>query len=516
MQKEAKLKIGVEGADRAARELRGVKAAASDLGKGLVGGGLGSFKELGANIRALADDVAKAATGIKSFDFGAAKDRAKGFEEQITRLSLRSGESVGRLSAGFKQVAQDVGVMPERLVETATSFARMTYDGSNAVKMVQDLGDKANDSGRQVEDLLPLATTLRNAFGVGTGDMAKGFDRVRQVAEDLKIAGGERAFQDLIVGLGPQIERLGLTSEKAGNQIRALIGESVKGIKSPGLQREAAAGAVSGPGASPAELIRTLEYNPYDKKTGQIREDLRLKVEEDIRNKTRKRLGGQGGWLAYMNQYGAEEGTRRWNRNYDEVRETARKQDELDTVSATPLRPPDAPLLSQKGVVTTGGGTMDQAVMPRYYSTLNLKGGYRPTVAGLRNSREVEKAMTELGVGVSLARVEDEYQDTFKGARGVQAGVETALGVLPNSAQQVARIGFAGVAGMSASNTDMAQEKKAIADAAQIRILQQIDASIKALPNGTADAIKRNQPGRIVDVNQSVQADKANNKSPGR
>ena len=164
IERNARLTVGVNGVDQAVRGAKQVDSAWTQVGKNLIQI-KSPIAEVAANFRRLVTDISDAATGMKAIDWNGSKERAKAFEEQVTRMAVRSGQDMVLLKKSVAETAESIGVVPERVIAAADSFERLTYDGQGAVDAVAALGAEANRTGRQLEELAPLGVVMKNAFG---------------------------------------------------------------------------------------------------------------------------------------------------------------------------------------------------------------------------------------------------------------------------------------------------------------------------------------------------------------
>lgn len=493
LEKRATLTVGVEGAGPARRELESLARSSEAIGKALGGGATGFLKEAAGNLARLGSEFASAATGMKALDFGEAKNRAKAFEEQVTRLALRSGKDIGALAGEIKGVAVEMGRAPEDVASLAKEFGKLSYDAAGGVEAIRQIGDKAQRSGRNVEELMPVGAALARSFGTASQNMGEGFERIRQLSGALKTAGGERGFQEMIVALGPQLEMMGLRTDEARNKMLAFTGVFAQAGKNPAQAQafgQQAAGMLEG--IDPVLMEKTLGYDPYNE-TGTIEDP--AKVMRQLYQKGARRLGGAKGKalrMALRRQFGTRLGSVIYHGGQGMFDEADRQRKALDT--ATHMQEGGALYLGNVGEEAT-------PEQRREMEAITGRGGLRRTAAGQRRIREAEKANVQLEVGGYTAKVEDAYQDQFKGNRGAQAAIETTVGkVLPGSAGAV-------VTGLAAAGAASAAGTQPAITPGEARTHALLERVVQAQEK-TATAVKSQVPGAI-DLGTRTELNKA-------
>ncbi len=417
---EAKLRMGIEGAEQVIREIEKVRKARADLSKEEANAARESERlekkriekerqvvesvkgQIVDNLVRGLDSAISAATYFKKIDFKDATESAKHFDEAVTRLSLRGTENIGALAQRTTDVSNSIGVASDKVLGIATAFSDMTYSTGGSVDVVKAMGDAANKSGKQIEQMFPLAVTLGRSFGTSSKQIESGFQRIEDLSKKIGTTGGLRAFQDTIAALGPLMERTGIKTEESRDRMLAFIGTLGKGL-APGQATLIGAQALGSlQGMNPLALIRTLKENPYDEH-GRINDP--DKVYAKLKQQTIKRLGPKMAYYAYLNSFGPELGSELFNKNYDHLEET---------------------------VAQSKAGKSQK------------KGGLLETKAGARLAYDVkhENRAREI-IGNPLLAMQDEGKKqalTSIGGLDAQIFEDTAMGLLPSPMQRVAEI----------------------------------------------------------------------------
>ena len=152
MDREAKIKLKAEGASRAAGEVREVKKEVSDLAKTATGTQT-FLTDLARGAMRLASEAARTANDTRPISFQSAADSAKRFDDQVTRLAIRSQRDIGALRQQFVATGKDIGALPDRVAGAASALTKLT--GSNKAADAMDaLGREANDTDRSLEEMV--------------------------------------------------------------------------------------------------------------------------------------------------------------------------------------------------------------------------------------------------------------------------------------------------------------------------------------------------------------------------
>lgn len=427
IEKSARLTVGVDGADRAVADARKIKEAWGGIGPTAVSLG-GAFAAVAYGAVRMATDVAKAATGVKAIDFNAATEGARRFDDAVTRMSLRGGSDVDTLKGRFREVGQQIAVMPERVAAVAREIGRVTYaDIGSVAKDMRALGDEANDTDRSLEDMVALREGLFK-LGVPIGQAAAGIAKIRDVAADLKTVGGHIALEDTLVRLAPQLARFSGGIERAA----ATVGVLGKGL--PAHVAEQVTGGVMGMMGSFDPLLVTKKlqqmtgdrhYSPYERG-----EDGVLRYKKEVPGLLQRAFRrAPGGFNAAIRAAGGDINVaeRFYNTDWGDV--------SYHEQGPARARAKAAGLVAEGAIDLRDVKGSDVSFAQRVYAESMGKGPaasrFSQTAAGARAETDVERAAVENEVGEMLQAQRDKRNASYKGRRHLQAAEETISSYVP-------------------------------------------------------------------------------------
>ena len=157
MDREAKIKLIAEGASRAQAETNRTADAVGNIGT-KAGLASGALQELGRVAFRIASDAARAFNDVRPIEFGKAGDQARQFSDQIARYAQRFGADAGSMRSQFMQVGESIGATSDRVAGFARSLSEIT--STDAAGAVRDLGEYANQTGRELEEVTEIGGTL--------------------------------------------------------------------------------------------------------------------------------------------------------------------------------------------------------------------------------------------------------------------------------------------------------------------------------------------------------------------
>lgn len=446
MDREAKIKLIAEGAERAASEVRGVKDEVGGIA-GAAQKAERALADVGKALYHMASDAAKVANDTKPISFAAAADSAKKFDDTVTRLATRSGKEIGGLKERFRDVGTQIGVVPQRVAEVTRALGRMTNSGE-AVEAIKALGDEANDTDRSLEEVAELGATFYNKLGVPLDKVGDAIRRVRGVAADLKTAGGHIALEDTLVRLGPLLANFqgGLT------RAAATVGVLGRG-KSAEVGRETT-GQILGTleGLDPILLTRKLRqitgdknYKPYAP-DAQGRVVLKREVPALLQGHLRKLPQTASYQLFGRSRAGVQAAETFLRADLGEIpTEEARIELQEDAEADARAR---AERAAQHGANRHASGRLSE--LPGLSDLVSTSGGrastFSGTAAGRRARTDVERENVSLTAGDYLQRQRDKRNNLYSGHRGTQAAVDTFKAYLPAKLERPLELLEAGVA----------------------------------------------------------------------
>lgn len=197
----ASIKIGIDGVNDIRSALRMLKSE--------FGGLEGTLKGIATGFVRLGADVAKAATGLKAIDFGAAADKYKQIDDQITRMAIRGGKSIEDLKAKFKDFGRQAGVGTGEFANAAKQFDRATFSGiDDAAEAMKNLGAYAEDTDRSLEEMVELGSDLYTKIGVPASRVEIELRKIQTIASNTGLASGFLGLEDSLRRLLPIAAKL--------------------------------------------------------------------------------------------------------------------------------------------------------------------------------------------------------------------------------------------------------------------------------------------------------------------
>ena len=456
MGNRAEIEIGAR--DNASKKIDDVKRSVAELGgeirknklNTIIGDSQKDFNAAGKVVDTLketlkgayraATDFSRAANDIKPLNFGAAADRAKAFDDTLTRMSIRSGKGVDTLRGTFVGLSKEIGVMPERVANATRALNRLTY-GNDAENAMKALGDEANDTDRSIEDMIPLGEALNNKLGVPAQRVAGELLKIKNIAVDLQTVGGRVALEDTLVRLSPLLARVA----GGARHHAAIVGQLGKGKSKEVAEEEAGAiyGAIAG--ADPLLVTKALrqqtgnrKYQAYERDPFSGRVQLKAEALPLLQKKFKNAPGGKAALTRLLgNNVGAAEAL--WDLDFDEIEklefgEAGQRAKKRGLPAERRVFDLDKPLSEEdkKEIDTLAGGPVS-----------GQKSIYSKTASGQRATIDQEKGEVELKVGGYVQKLRDQRDKSYEGHRGEQAATDTALQYLPSGIANALSIGDA-------------------------------------------------------------------------
>lgn len=434
MADDVRIGLYATGGDKAAADVNKVNSAVQNLANSAqkssgateqLGGAVADFAKralpaataaavvvdvLGAGLK-IAKEWSDAGRDMRPINFGKAADDFKAYDDRVTRFSVSVGANAEQMRAKFERVGAQVGVMPQKLAETAAGLSRMT--GTDASDAMKDLATEANDSNRSIEELAELGATLHNQLGVPIGKVGEELRRARGYAEDFGHAGGHVALEDSLQRLSALFARVQGGAQYAGLAL-AVLGQG----KSKEVAEETTA-AIFGAFTGANKLLTVRKYrelthdnqaSPFEKNP----ETGRFEMKQDALERFHKYFKGRpyGSTLRFFGDN--LEATETFLNDFDKVGQQKRSYAEQRRA------------LEEGGAIKLDelkGETRDALKLNEFGIGDKKGGGFAVTAAGRRASTEVEKTNVQLGVGENRQEARDASDAMYEGRRGVQAAI---------------------------------------------------------------------------------------------
>jgi len=480
-------------------------------GFGIQKAAISGVKEVLKSAYQAASDFSRAANDIKPINFAASADRAKAFDDTLTRMAVRGGQQVEVLKKKFKETGVEIGVMPERVAATARALQKATYSNDSADAM-KALGDEANDTDRSLEDMVEIGATLYTKLGVPMDKVGSALKTIKMAAADLQTVGGHIALEDTLVRLSPLLAKFGgglrrhvATMAVLGKGKAPEVAEEEFGIIYGALER-----------ADPLLVTRAFRetggnknYQPYERDPATGRTRLKRAALPLLQQRARKAPGGMGALIRLFGGGIAGVGAAQtfMNVNFEDI---VTKEAELEL--AEDIRAREDEEARQEGEAFRKldrehrkGERQDK------YRGLNLGTGSRSefsgTKAGKRARTDVERGNKELDFGDGTQVLRDARNDRFAGNRGAQAALDTAGAYLPPVAGNVINMLETAASGVAAGKEALsktapaATPKVELGDATINKLGQQLRTAPAGppTPGPAAQAVEQNkQAGRAL------------------
>lgn len=499
MDREARIKLIAEGAQRAAGDFRQVAGEVSGLGKA-ASTAEKQLKQVAASVFHAASDFARAANDVKPISFQASADNAKRFEDSVTRLAVRTTKDVGTLKTQFRDVAKEIGVVPQRAADAARALTKAT--GSNdAAAALSALGVEANETDRSLEEMAELGATLYSKLGVPMDKIGDAIRKARTAAADFSTVGGHMALEDTLVRLGPQLARVGGGVSRS----LALVAALGRG-KSKEVAEETTTSVLATLDKMPRLLVakamrqetKQHDYKPYEVDASG-REVLKPEVPAILQRRL-KRLPEAAGYNLFggdTQAYHAFMGVDWKGVTTEELRlelegdlradaETARRPGlQHRRASTAPSR-----LAGVEKLVLAPGSSGSR---------------FAATTAGRRARTDAERADVELEVGDFVQGQRDKRNDAYAGHRGAQAAVDTVKAYLPSGVERA--LDLVEAVGVEAKSRSEGRSPSITSGAGAAPLPVRLDSTsleaIRAAARGQAPAAGRSPAAQAVEDNKA-------------
>jgi hypothetical protein len=206
--KDAKIEIGVDGADSAAAAFSRIFGDADKAATRF----FNSFSSVSDQAFKIVDTGIKSAIAgfdkIFSADVGKATEGLINFSRETSRMAEFFGRSSGAIKAEAMDLGRALGVSDEKAAALLLNFSKMTGSTESAGATLRQLGAEALLTGDSVEDVARTAAEMHARMGVPVEDLPAMFAKTRAAAEAMGTAGGPRALLDDLTALSGAASRL--------------------------------------------------------------------------------------------------------------------------------------------------------------------------------------------------------------------------------------------------------------------------------------------------------------------
>lgn len=452
MGKATEIGINAKGADRAKSEINGV---GDSLGKLKTKGQEGSsvFQEMGRRAIELGVEVARAFTDIKPIDFSASANQARNLDESITRLGLRSNQSISQLTGQIRDVSVALAQGQQSVVDFSRQFTERSMSAMPA-DQIKEIGEAGNNTGRQLFEMLWISETMFKKLNVSASRLGEGLRTIHAIARDASLAGGAVALEQALTRSGDKLAHLGGgLGYKAG--VMAELGRGLSQDVAASVQERVMSRVV---GSNAMEWQRfaknTMGVNAFQRDEGG-RVVLKPKVFE-------KWIGDRARKIPFESLL------------------TMLGNDFVGMTAATQI------LGFRAGRAKTMGAMAEKGAIPLDVLIKQQQEGQMPTYleteAGAAAKQATEREQLDIDIGRKATQAATERRRLI-GAKG-SAILDTAAEILPDSVQKALTVVEAGVAAVSA---DQRQDLQPVQRTPTVKIDEE---SIRRL----AEQIKDNPP----------------------
>ena len=404
MDRETKIKLIAEGASRAQADINRTAESVGKVGEKASAAG-GAMRELGRMAFRMASDVSRAFNDVKPIDFGASGDKARAFADSTARYAQKVGGDAGQIAESFKAAGVSIGVTAER-VASFTKGLQASSLNDGAAGAVEQLGQYANSTGRELEEVAEVGSLVLGKLGMPVEKVGESLAKVRDIAKEFSTVGGTLALERSLVRLGPTLQAVsGSFSQQA-----ALVAELGKG-KSPDVADETA-GSVLG-------TIQGLDALKFNKKMTQLTGD--AEHQSIVPN-----ANGRYGYKL--------EDLQLWQKHLRSIPRSAAYQPFGTSLQG--IQAAETFIRADLSKLGKAGARSGLIVGPQ-------SEGERLRIE--RAKTEVERANVELGVGGKVIEQQAKRNELYKGHRGVQAAVDTLKKYAPTKAEGAIDIAEAAV-----------------------------------------------------------------------
>ena len=298
-----------------------------------------------------------------------------------------------------------IGVTAER-VASFTKGLQASSLNDGAAGAVEQLGQYANSTGRELEEVAEVGSLFLGKLGMPVEKVGESLAKVRDIAKEFSTVGGTLALERSLVRLGPTLQAVsGSFSQQA-----ALVAELGKG-KSPDVADETA-GSVLG-------TIQGLDALKFNKKMTQLTGD--AEHQSIVPN-----ANGRYGYKL--------EDLQLWQKHLRSIPRSAAYQPFGTSLQG--IQAAETFIRADLSKLGKAGARSGLIVGPQ-------SEGERLRMQ--RAQTEVERANVDLGVGEKVVEQQAKRNELYKGHRGVQAAVDTLKKYAPTKAEGAIDIAEAAV-----------------------------------------------------------------------
>lgn len=441
--KEAKIFLGIEGADRAIGNLQ------------LLGGQFGKLANQMLGIVNVAKDFSQAITNAKPMSLAQATNEAEKYRDVVTRLGVAyklTGGQLSDLQEYFSGTGMRIGASAEEVASAFEELAKAS-DFRTAKNQIDDLGVRANNTNRSLKEMVRDYTQLRSALSIPAHMTGPTFRMIDEQAEKSGTQGGGAALERRLETLAPTLKKFDTSTDAKQRQVVAIVAALGKNL--PQDQATQVVQDALGSLPDPQQLSRYLGRDIL--KNGKIdvmalfelSRKIRQSRDKDSALRTETKLFG-GNRQAALN----------WGElSPEKINELARDTSGEDYASSTKfeLGSNEQYRAAAKRYESKENQAKDRAEVERLGRETDR---YMQTSAGKLKRANLEKAYIERSIGTGLLGNRDQYNANYEGQRGLQVGIESMGGIGGEVARGAAAAIAVSGSGEKADNNAVVNELK--------------------------------------------------------
>lgn len=223
MEKDARVTVGVDGAEDVKRAAREALDPWKQAGASVESSFRKAGSVIGQQLTQIGMDALRTVTVMRTLDLGAAVAGARTYREEIARLGVAGGMSVGKVRSEMEKLSRRTLEGEPQITAWTRSYGRATYDIEGALGSIAALHDESVATGKSMDEMMGFGRTLEMSFGATEG-LEGELGRVRAQAELLGNIGGVSAFQDQIQKIVESVGGLSTLTSESRDKFTALLG----------------------------------------------------------------------------------------------------------------------------------------------------------------------------------------------------------------------------------------------------------------------------------------------------
>lgn len=207
-QKDAKIRVGVEGVDEVARsadKALGPWEAATKRGGEAAGNWGSSIRNA---VQSGVRDIVNLATFAQGVNFLQAIESSRTFTRTAGEMAAVTGQKADEVKQKINAISQSKLVPEQQVAAFIQSFGKLTYDARGAQDAVGAMYDEMRTTGESEGEVASLGHAMFQLDG-STGDASRKFGDFRGIAEAFHVPGGVIAMHEqfeALSGLLPYIK----------------------------------------------------------------------------------------------------------------------------------------------------------------------------------------------------------------------------------------------------------------------------------------------------------------------